>query len=78
MIAGRYLAEQGFMYLVTRSWHPDLPLRRIAVRYPMSLAAGRRARVLDGLLGSTRELTREAETRIRIQGSTPRSAKLSR
>ncbi|WP_067887918.1 acyl-CoA dehydrogenase family protein [Nocardia vaccinii] len=36
----------------------------------------RRVLVLDGLLGSTRELTREAGARIRAEGSAPRLAQL--
>lgn len=36
----------------------------------------KRALVLDGMLGSTRELTREAGTRLRAKGSAPRLAQL--
>lgn len=36
----------------------------------------KRALVLDGLLGSTRELTREAGALVRVQGSAPRLAQL--
>jgi hypothetical protein len=36
----------------------------------------RRTLVLDGLLGSTRELTRAAGAHIRVAGSAPRLAQL--